>query len=69
MDRDSSYVAGSRHKDNCYWFVNGAALDEYSENSIMEGQSLEDYRLRILASCMGTDRQGMMALEYWAKIN
>ena len=27
MDRAASYVAGSRHKDNCHWFVNDQELD------------------------------------------
>jgi hypothetical protein len=33
IDRAASYVAGSRQKDNCHWFVNGQELDAQSGQS------------------------------------
>lgn len=69
MDRAASYVAGSRQKDNCHWFVDGSALDNYGESTVTEGQSLEQRRLDTLAKCMETDRCRGMALDYWGSIN
>jgi conjugative relaxase-like TrwC/TraI family protein len=64
MDRAASYVAGSRHKDNCHWFVDGKELDDYNEDHVDGEQNLHESRIKILAKCMGSSRHKAMALEY-----
>ncbi len=58
MDRASCYVAGSRHKDNCHWFVNRNAIDLMSEHSS------DNERLETLAEMMARDKQPEMTLDY-----
>ncbi|WP_342340263.1 AAA family ATPase [Brumicola pallidula] len=64
MDRAASYVAGSRHKDNCDWFVNGRELDDYNDDAITEERNLQESRIETLAKCMRTSRHKAIALEY-----
>jgi ATP-dependent exoDNAse (exonuclease V) alpha subunit len=64
MDRAASYVAGSRHKDNCHWFVNGRELDDYNDDAITEERNLQESRIETLAKCMRTSRHKAIALEY-----
>jgi conjugative relaxase-like TrwC/TraI family protein len=68
MDRAASYVAGSRHKENCHWFVNGQELDDYNDEAIVSHSNLHDLRLKTLARCMRTERGKVMALEYLDEI-
>lgn len=49
MNRAASYVAGSRQKNNCHWFVDASALDNYRESIVVGGQSFERRRLDTLA--------------------
>jgi conjugative relaxase-like TrwC/TraI family protein len=64
MDRAASYVAGSRHKDNCHWFVDGQELDEYDAATITDEQKVCSDRIETLARCMSSSRHKGMALEY-----
>ncbi len=54
MDRANSYVAGSRHKDNCHWFFNNQELRLLSDH----------YEMHSLAKAMSTDKKKKMAIEY-----
>lgn len=67
MDRANSYVAGSRHKDNCHWFVNSKEIDDLSGQSD-QSQALDNaQRLIILANQMSRDRYKTLATEYLSK--
>lgn len=67
MDRAASYVAGSRHKDNCHWFVNGQELDAQSGQAD-KGQTPDtETRLKTLARCMSVNKHKAMASEYIAE--
>lgn len=67
MDRAASYVAGSRHKDQCHWFVNGKELDAQSGQAD-KGQTPDmATRLKTLARCMSINKHEAMASEYIAE--
>lgn len=67
MDRAASYVAGSRHKDNCHWFINGQELDAQSGQAY-KGQTHDmGTRLNTLARCMNINKNKAMASEYIAE--
>jgi hypothetical protein len=67
MDRAASYVAGSRHKDNWHWFVNGQELDAQSGQSDKgEAPSLAA-RLKTLSRCLSVNKHKAMASEYLAE--
>lgn len=69
MGRAASYVAGSRHKDTCHWFVNGSKLDEISNVKMHKNTSIYLYRLETLAKCMTAEQYSSMALEHdWEAI-
>jgi conjugative relaxase-like TrwC/TraI family protein len=61
MDRATSYVAGSRHKDNCHWFFNQASIENTCNNgeSLTQGKALE-----AVSTLMSQDRYKCMAIEY-----
>lgn len=62
MNRANSYVAGSRHKDNCHWFFNKKELTElYSPgvNKLPE----RDAMLRTVSDCMTLDAREKLAVE------
>ncbi|MDP2596390.1 MobF family relaxase [Alteromonas stellipolaris] len=62
MDRANSYVAGSRHKDNCHWFVNNKEVDTLCAT---EGTTLSDKeRLEALATLMSREQSSGLAIEY-----
>lgn len=63
MDRANSYVAGSRHKDNCHWFFNSQGLDLMVnlENRLNINES---ERIKTIADIMSHDRRKYMATEY-----
>lgn len=64
MDRSASYVAGSRHKDNCHWFVNREEIDALS-GAKDSGLAVDDNkRLQVLSRCMSTNRIPYLAIEY-----
>ncbi len=58
MDRASCYVAGSRHKDRCHWFVNRNAID------LMNEHNSDQERIETLAEMMAQDRQPQLTLDY-----
>lgn len=61
MDRATSYVAGSRHKDNCHWFFNQASI----ENTCNNGDSFtQDKALEAVSTLMSQDRYKCLAIEY-----
>ena len=64
MGRAASYVAGSRHKDTCHWFVNGSKLNEISNVKMHKNTSIYLYRLETLAKCMRAEKYCSMALEH-----
>lgn len=64
MDRAATYVAGSRHKDNCHWFVNSGELDMQSGLKDLGVKSDLETQLTTLQRCMSTNRHKKMALEY-----
>jgi conjugative relaxase-like TrwC/TraI family protein len=67
MDRAASYVAGSRHKDNCHWFINSEELDAFNgtkDRGVQDIAKLEQARLDTLKRCMGTNKQKLLASEY-----
>ena len=64
MDRSASYVAGSRHKDQCHWFVNREEMDALSGARDQGVASNDATRFEILAKCMSTNREKFMAVEY-----
>jgi len=67
MDRATSYVAGSRHKDKCHWFINGQELDAQSGQAD-KGQTPDmASRLKTLARCMSINKHKAMASEYLAE--
>ncbi|WP_421131756.1 hypothetical protein [Alteromonas sp. A079] len=64
MDRAASYVAGSRHRENCHWFINAQELD--AQPNITEKDKPPDMttRLKKLAHSMSIDKHKTMAIEY-----
>lgn len=64
MDRAASYVAGSRHKDKCHWFVNGQELDARSGQADIGKTPDIDTRIRTLVDCMSINKHKSMASEY-----
>jgi ATP-dependent exoDNAse (exonuclease V) alpha subunit len=62
MDRANSYVAGSRHKDNCHWFIDQKEIDSLISPAI--DPILDSDRLVKLAECMGRERSSQLAVEY-----
>lgn len=67
MDRSASYVAGSRHKDNCHWFFNRQELDSLSGHMDRGSKSNDEFRLKMVAKCMRENRHKSMAIEYLEK--
>ncbi|WP_330110340.1 MobF family relaxase [Methylophaga thalassica] len=67
MDRSASYVAGSRHKDNCHWFFNRQELDSLSGHLDQGLKSNDQVRLKAVAKCMRENRHKSMAIEYLEK--
>ena len=67
MDRAASYVAGSRHKDRCHWFVDGNSLDvQNALDAVNEKvQNQNPIKVKRLAEYMSSERSEVMALEYW----
>tara|TARA_R110001583_G_C5669027_1_gene410514 strand:+ start:3262 stop:5796 length:2535 start_codon:yes stop_codon:yes gene_type:complete len=64
MDRSASYVAGSRHKDNCHWFVNSQEMDTLSGASDKGIVGTEQTRLTTLARCITSNKEKYLAVEY-----
>ncbi|MEZ9219286.1 MobF family relaxase [Vibrio cyclitrophicus] len=69
MDRANTYVAGSRHKDLCHWFINEKELDMLSEIDAFHQNSIAQQRLVTLSKCMSADRNTIMAIEHLERLN
>jgi ATP-dependent exoDNAse (exonuclease V) alpha subunit len=65
MDRSASYVAGSRHKDRCHWFVDGSTLDVHYGLDTINEKDQNTIKVKRLAEYMSSERSEVMALEYW----
>jgi conjugative relaxase-like TrwC/TraI family protein len=64
MDRSAAYVAGSRHKDNCHWFINNEEMDTLGGLSDKGIAGTEQTRLATLARCMAVNKDKCLAIEY-----
>lgn len=63
MDRAMSYVAGSRHKDQCHWFFNHSSIAHSSNR----GEALtQDEALTAVSTLMSEDRYQSLAIEHLA---
>jgi hypothetical protein len=67
MDRAASYVAGSRHKDNCHWLVNGQVLNVQSSQTYRDESPTLTTRMKTLSRCMSVNKHKTMASEYLAE--
>ncbi|MEE1953582.1 MobF family relaxase [Aeromonas sp. 75A] len=63
MDRANSYVAGSRHKDNCHWFFNNQEVDTMTVQH-NELNNKEVARINAIAKVMSFDLRKNMAMDY-----
>ncbi|MHA2734024.1 MobF family relaxase [Vibrio campbellii] len=64
MDRSYAYVAGSRHKDNCRWFINKSNIEE----SFNDGKPLTNPQiLGFTAQAMSRDNYKCLAIEYFSE--
>jgi ATP-dependent exoDNAse (exonuclease V) alpha subunit len=63
MDRANTYVAGSRHKDDCHWFFNNRELDML-KTAHNQSPVSETARNQVVTQIMSVDRKKFMALEY-----
>ncbi len=63
MDRANSYVAGSRHKDNCHWFFNNQEVDTMTVQ-YNELNNKEVARINAIAKVMSFDFRKNMAMDY-----
>lgn len=64
MDRSYAYVAGSRHKDNCRWFINKSNIEE----SFNDGKPLTNAQiLGFAAQAMSRDNYKCLAIEYFSE--
>lgn len=68
MDRANSYVAGSRHKDNCHWFFNNQDIDLMAKSEGKLNGSISE-RIKIIAKTMSFDRRKIMAIEHLDNLN
>jgi conjugative relaxase-like TrwC/TraI family protein len=65
MDRANSYVAGSRHKDDCHWFFNKKEISLLESSN--PNQNVNDGLINtvdVISKIMSTCRSKAMALEY-----
>jgi conjugative relaxase-like TrwC/TraI family protein len=62
MDRALSYVAGSRHKDKCHWFVNREEVESLASDRTNALQ--EEQIMSLMAKNMDIDRKNSLAIEY-----
>ncbi len=57
MDRAANYVAGSRHKDNCHWYLDRTAIDAHNEHST------DNERIKTLVELMSRENQPQFAID------
>lgn len=60
MDRRHAYVAGSRHKDECHWFVDTSSIDANLESK----QITQQQRLEALAHGLEQNNEAKLTLDY-----
>jgi conjugative relaxase-like TrwC/TraI family protein len=61
MDRANTYVAGSRSKDNCHWFINAKEVDTLALPN--DAEVSNESRLRALATLMSREQPSNLAVE------
>jgi conjugative relaxase-like TrwC/TraI family protein len=61
MDRANTYVAGSRHKDNCHWFFNSKEIDLLAKPN--NEMVTHDERLQEVAKLMKREQRSTLAIE------
>jgi conjugative relaxase-like TrwC/TraI family protein len=66
MDRANTYVAGSRHKDNCHWFFNSKEIDLSAKPN--NEMVTHDERLLELAKFMKREQRSTLAIEHLTDI-
>jgi conjugative relaxase-like TrwC/TraI family protein len=64
MDRSATYVAGSRHKNNCHWFINREEMDALMTPQDGSIEITDQLRILTLADRMSTNRRNFLAIEY-----
>lgn len=65
MDRAHSYVAGSRHREHCHWFINREEIDtQLHRESLGKAAIGNTQRLEMLAELMASDRHKTTTLAY-----
>ena len=67
MDRSSTYVAGSRHKDNCHWFINREEIDALSGARDSGVKPSDGQRMKTLGHCMSINKKKSLAIEWLAE--
>lgn len=63
MDRAHSYVAGSRHREQCHWFINARETQALAGRKPAEPMLPQEH-LQTLARCMSVNRHKQLAIEY-----
>ncbi|MBR9789010.1 MAG: relaxase domain-containing protein [Vibrionaceae bacterium] len=62
MDRAYSYVAGSRHKDNCHWFINKSNIEEnFGYGRVLTTSEVIKYT----AQAMSSESHKCLAIEHF----
>jgi ATP-dependent exoDNAse (exonuclease V) alpha subunit len=64
MDRAHSYVAGSRHREQCRWFINAREMQALAGRQPTEPMLTAQERVQTLARCMSVNRHKQLAIEY-----
>ncbi|EHH1282627.1 relaxase domain-containing protein [Vibrio parahaemolyticus] len=60
MGRESTYVSGSRHRNNCYFFLNVMDI----EDALITKESSRDFQLKMFSSFMNQERKSMLAISH-----
>jgi hypothetical protein len=62
MDRANTYVAGSRHTENCHWYFNKLETDV--EIKATAKNSVDEQRINQVMRWMNSDNSQKLAIEY-----
>ncbi|WP_159821539.1 MobF family relaxase [Colwellia sp. 20A7] len=65
MDRANTYVAGSRHTDNCHWYFNKLETDVEIKETVKS--SVDEQRINQVMRWMNSDNSQKLAIEYLQK--
>ena len=63
LDRDDTYVAGSRHRDKSNWYINVDQLVASRDLKLSEHYSDSDC-LKLLEACFGVEKKAQLAHEF-----